>query len=127
MKLAAWNVNSLKVRLPQVLDWLAVNPVDALCLYDQRQLPEPAAASASATHPELLTGGVRAANPAFRRPGDSIRYLVSRDAALNWQSIAGDDLPNLIFPKQYQFPVADKMGLCKLSACRLCCLIKRRQ
>ena len=30
MKLATWNVNSLKVRLPQVLDWLAANPVDAL-------------------------------------------------------------------------------------------------
>ncbi|WP_369140302.1 anti-sigma factor RsbA family regulatory protein [Modestobacter versicolor] len=54
---------------------LAGSPVDALCLYDQRQLPEPAAASASATHPELLTGGVRAANPAFRRPGDYVRDL----------------------------------------------------
>ncbi|MDE2161481.1 MAG: exodeoxyribonuclease III, partial [Burkholderiales bacterium] len=27
MKLATWNVNSLAVRLPQVLDWLAANPV----------------------------------------------------------------------------------------------------
>ena len=26
MQLATWNVNSLKVRLPQVLDWLAANP-----------------------------------------------------------------------------------------------------
>lgn len=34
MKLATWNVNSLKVRLPQVLDWLAANPVDALCLQE---------------------------------------------------------------------------------------------
>ena len=34
MKLATWNVNSLSVRLPQVLDWLAANPVDALCLQE---------------------------------------------------------------------------------------------
>jgi exodeoxyribonuclease-3 len=34
MKLATWNVNSLNVRLPQVLDWLAANPVDALCLQE---------------------------------------------------------------------------------------------
>ena len=29
MKLATWNVNSLAVRLPQVLDWLAAQPADA--------------------------------------------------------------------------------------------------
>lgn len=34
MQLATWNVNSLKVRLPQVLDWLSSNPVDALCLQE---------------------------------------------------------------------------------------------
>ncbi|MEP7371734.1 MAG: exodeoxyribonuclease III, partial [Nitrosospira sp.] len=32
MKIATWNVNSLKVRLPQVLDWLAANQPDVLCL-----------------------------------------------------------------------------------------------
>jgi exodeoxyribonuclease-3 len=34
MKIATWNVNSLKVRLPQVLAWLEANPVDALCLQE---------------------------------------------------------------------------------------------
>ncbi|MDS1141466.1 exodeoxyribonuclease III [Pusillimonas sp. SM2304] len=34
MKLATWNINSLKVRLPQVLDWLETSPVDALCLQE---------------------------------------------------------------------------------------------
>ncbi len=34
MKLATWNINSLTVRLPQVLNWLAANPVDALCLQE---------------------------------------------------------------------------------------------
>lgn len=34
MKIATWNVNSLKVRLPQVLDWLEANQPDALCLQE---------------------------------------------------------------------------------------------
>ena len=29
MKIATWNINSLNVRLPQVLDWLAAQPPDA--------------------------------------------------------------------------------------------------
>ncbi len=34
MKIATWNVNSLKVRLPQVLDWLQTNAPDILCLQE---------------------------------------------------------------------------------------------
>ena len=34
MQIATWNVNSLSVRLPQVLDWLARQPVDVLCLQE---------------------------------------------------------------------------------------------
>jgi exodeoxyribonuclease-3 len=36
MRLATWNVNSLNVRLPQMLDWLAANPVDALVLQETK-------------------------------------------------------------------------------------------
>lgn len=36
MKLATWNVNSLAVRLPQLLDWLAANPVDVLVLQETK-------------------------------------------------------------------------------------------
>src|SRR3990167_9489390 len=36
LKLATWNVNSLAVRLPQLLDWLAANPVDALVLQETK-------------------------------------------------------------------------------------------
>src|SRR3546814_13440135 len=39
MKLATWNVNSLKVRLPQVLEWLENNRVSALCLQELK-LPD---------------------------------------------------------------------------------------
>lgn len=36
MKIATWNVNSLKVRLPHVLQWLENNPVDVLCLQETK-------------------------------------------------------------------------------------------
>lgn len=36
MKIATWNVNSLKVRLPQVLQWLEDNPIDVLCLQETK-------------------------------------------------------------------------------------------
>jgi exodeoxyribonuclease-3 len=46
MKIATWNVNSITVRLPQVLDWLAVNRPDVLCLQETKCIDErfPAAA-----------------------------------------------------------------------------------
>ncbi len=36
MKIATWNVNSLKVRLPHVLDWLAATQADVLCLQETK-------------------------------------------------------------------------------------------
>ena len=36
MKLATWNVNSLKVRLPQVIDWLGINQPELLCLQETK-------------------------------------------------------------------------------------------
>jgi exodeoxyribonuclease-3 len=36
MKLATWNVNSLAVRLPQLLAWLAEHPVDAIVLQETK-------------------------------------------------------------------------------------------
>ncbi|MFO0103436.1 MAG: exodeoxyribonuclease III, partial [Betaproteobacteria bacterium] len=36
MRLATWNVNSLKVRLPHLLDWLAQHAVDVVCLQETK-------------------------------------------------------------------------------------------
>jgi exodeoxyribonuclease-3 len=36
MRIATWNVNSLAVRLPQVLDWLGAHRPDALCLQETK-------------------------------------------------------------------------------------------
>lgn len=40
MQIATWNINSLMVRLSQVLDWLAANPVDALGLQELKMVEE---------------------------------------------------------------------------------------
>jgi exodeoxyribonuclease-3 len=40
MKIATWNVNSLKVRLPHVLDWLATSQTDILCLQETKTTDE---------------------------------------------------------------------------------------
>ncbi len=36
MRLATWNVNSLKVRLPHLLDWLAAQRPDVVCLQETK-------------------------------------------------------------------------------------------
>ena len=36
MKLATWNVNSLKVRLEQLLDWIAAGAPDVICLQETK-------------------------------------------------------------------------------------------
>jgi exodeoxyribonuclease-3 len=58
MKLATWNVNSLKVRLPHVLDWLAANPVDVLCLQETKLTDDkfPIAAIEAAGYQVAFTG-----------------------------------------------------------------------
>jgi exodeoxyribonuclease-3 len=40
MLLATWNVNSLRVRLPHLKDWLAASPVDVIALQETK-LPDP--------------------------------------------------------------------------------------
>lgn len=41
MLVATWNVNSLRVRLPHLADWLAANPVDVIALQETK-LDDPA-------------------------------------------------------------------------------------
>ncbi|MGB5539739.1 MAG: endonuclease/exonuclease/phosphatase family protein, partial [Gammaproteobacteria bacterium] len=40
MKIATWNVNSLKVRLPHMLDWLTAAEPDVLCLQETKLTDE---------------------------------------------------------------------------------------
>ncbi len=55
MKLATWNVNSLAVRLPQLLDWLAANPVDAVVLQETKLTDD------KFPHAEIEAAGYRVA------------------------------------------------------------------
>lgn len=54
LKFATWNVNSLAVRLPQLLDWLAANPVDALVLQETKLTDD------KFPHAELAAAGYQA-------------------------------------------------------------------
>ena len=36
MQIATWNVNSIRTRQQQVVDWLEANPVDVLCLQETK-------------------------------------------------------------------------------------------
>lgn len=58
IKLATWNVNSLTVRLPQVLDWLQTNPVDVLALQELKMTDDkfPHAAFAAAGYQSACFG-----------------------------------------------------------------------
>ncbi|MFN7085179.1 MAG: exodeoxyribonuclease III [Burkholderiales bacterium] len=58
MKIATWNVNSLKVRLPQVLDWLARQRPEVLCLQETKleDASFPAAAFNEAGYQVLFSG-----------------------------------------------------------------------
>ncbi len=58
MKIATWNVNSLKVRLPQVLQWLTDNPIDILCLQETKMTDDkfPVASIEAAGYQVAFTG-----------------------------------------------------------------------
>jgi exodeoxyribonuclease-3 len=56
MKIATWNVNSLKVRLPHVLDWLAATQADVLCLQETKMEDK------AFPYAELEAAGYRAAH-----------------------------------------------------------------
>lgn len=65
MKLATWNINSIKVRLPQLLDWLAAARPDVVCLQELKTAEEgfphgelEAAGYACAVHGQKTYNGV---------------------------------------------------------------------
>lgn len=40
MKIATWNVNSIRIRQQSIIDWLQINPVDVLCLQETKVIDE---------------------------------------------------------------------------------------
>lgn len=74
MKIATWNVNSLRVRLPHLLDWLAAHAPDAMCLQETKCDAEafPAAELSAAGYCWLHHG---------QRTYNGVAILTRRDAA----------------------------------------------
>lgn len=58
LTLATWNVNSLKVRLPHLLDWLATHATDIVCLQETKLVDEsfPVQALAEAGYASTYAG-----------------------------------------------------------------------
>jgi exodeoxyribonuclease III len=58
LKLATWNVNSLKVRITHLTEWLAAHPCDVICLQETKLTDEnfPAAALEAAGYTSVFAG-----------------------------------------------------------------------
>jgi exodeoxyribonuclease III len=58
MKIATWNVNSLRVRLPQLQEWVEANPVDVLALQETKLIDAdfPAAQLAAIGYRSVFSG-----------------------------------------------------------------------
>jgi exodeoxyribonuclease III len=75
LKLATWNVNSLSVRLPQLLEWLAANPVDAIVLQETKLTDD------KFPHADIAVAGYRA--QWFGQKTYNGVALLSRDEAID--------------------------------------------
>ena len=108
MKVASWNVNSINMRLPHVLDWLAAHKPDALMLQELKCMDEKfplheieAAGYNVAVHGQKSWNGVAILSPHAIEdvmkglPGDDSdeqsRYL---EATINGVRVASIYLPN---------------------------------
>lgn len=82
MKITTWNVNSLAVRLPQVLDWLAGHPVDLLCLQELKLSADkfPLQAMQEAGYPHCAVFGQKTYNGVAilsRHPLDEVQRNIA--------------------------------------------------
>jgi len=118
MKLATWNVNSLAVRLPQVLDWLAAHPQDAMVLQETKLTDDkfPQAEFAAAGYEAqwfgqktyngvaLLTRGAAAADVVRNIPG-----FADEQARVITGTVAGHRVIGAYFPNG-QEPGSEKFA-----------------
>jgi exodeoxyribonuclease III len=86
MKIATWNVNSLSVRLPQVLAWLATESPDVLALQETKVVDE------KFPRAEIEAAGYRAAF-AGQRTYNGVAILSRADASRILVDIPGLDDP----------------------------------
>lgn len=97
MIVASWNVNSISVRLPQVLDWLDEVQPDVLCLQETKVVDEKFPSSALAEHGyNALFRGQRTYN------GVAIVFKAKAQVRL-----ITNDLPESPLPEHCRFLVAE--------------------
>lgn len=117
MLFATWNVNSLAVRLPQLLDWLAARPVDALVLQETKLTDDKfpraeieAAGYQVSFHGQKTYNGValltRAAHDAVQR---NLPGFADEQARLIAASVAGVRVIGAYFPNG-QAPGSEKFA-----------------
>ena len=89
MLLATWNVNSIRARLPRLLEFLDLHAPDALCLQETKVAPD------AFPHDELAAAGYRAADQSGGRWA-GVAILARSDAALDDVSteLPGNPLPD---------------------------------
>ena len=89
MLLATWNANSIRARLPRLLEFLDLHAPDALCLQETKVAPD------AFPHDELAAAGYRAADHSGGRWA-GVAILARSDAALDDVStdLPGNPLPD---------------------------------
>lgn len=86
MKIATWNVNSLRVRLPHVLDWLKTQTPDVLCLQETKQ------EDAAFPFAELAAAGYHAVHDG-QKTYNGVAILARAEPAAVVRGIPGYDDP----------------------------------
>jgi exodeoxyribonuclease-3 len=91
LKIATWNVNSLRVRLPQLLEWLAVSAPDVVALQETKLTDDvfPVAELKAAGYQSLYSG---------QKTYNGVALLV-RGAAIEFTEVVRD-MPGLDDPQR---------------------------
>jgi len=92
LQLATWNVNSLKIRLPHLLDWLRARPVDIVCLQETKLTDDKFPVQ------ELLDAGY-ASHFCGQKTYNGVAVLVRRQT-LDAGTVLASSLPELDDPQQ---------------------------
>jgi exodeoxyribonuclease III len=91
IKIATWNVNSIRTRLEHLVQWLTENPVDVLCLQETKVVDE------KFPHQALLAMGYQAV--VFGQPSYNGVAMLSReplaDVALGFAAVLGETAADL--------------------------------
>ena len=106
MKVATWNVNSLRVRLPHLLQWLQANPVDVLALQETKTVDAdfPRAALDAAGYQVIFSGqktynGVAIlARQELSEPVNELAGFVDPQRRLLVATVAGVRIVNVYIP-----------------------------